>query len=108
MTEPLRSQILETLVCELGRRPAGAPTIGEILPAVRSVGRDAERLIVTFDRTATDLVSAVADAERQCCSTISWELATDGTDRTTQLRIGATPAQLDAFESIFAPGRVPS
>jgi hypothetical protein len=100
MTEQLQPEILETLVCEHGRRPRGAPTIGDLLPAVRSVQRDGSRLLVTFDRTVADLVAAVADAERQCCSTITWELQTD---QAVQLRIGATPAQLDALEAIFSP-----
>jgi len=100
MTAPLQPEILDTLVCEPASRPKGAPTIGDILPTVRAVSRDEQRLTVTFDRTATDLVGAVVAAERRCCSTIVWELETG---REPVLRIGARPVQLDVLEAIFSP-----
>src|SRR4051794_24231958 len=49
MPEPLQPEILATLVCEPARRPNGAPTLGEIVPAVRSARRDERQLTVTFD-----------------------------------------------------------
>jgi hypothetical protein len=100
MSEPLQPEILDTLVCEAGSRPRGAPTIGEIVPAVRSAHRDERQLTVTFDRTATSLVSAVVEAERLCCSTITWDLATV---QEPTLRIIALPGQLDVLEAIFSP-----
>jgi hypothetical protein len=100
MPEQLQPEILDTLVCEPGSRPTGAPTIGEILPAVRSARRDERQLTVTFDRTATDLVRAVVEAERRCCPTIAWHL---DTVQEPVLRIGATPGQLDVLEAIFSP-----
>lgn len=105
MTQPLEPEILNALVCEPASRPKGAPTIGEILPAVRSARRDERRLTVTFDRSATDLVGTVVEAERLCCPTIAWELATD---RETVLQITATPGQLDVLEAIFSPSDPPS
>ena len=100
MSEQLQPEILDTLVCEPASRPKGAPTIGDILPAVRSAHRDERQLTVTFDRTATDLVSAVVDAERLCCSALTWELEAV---QEPVLRIGATPGQLDVLEAIFVP-----
>lgn len=100
MSEPLPSDILDTLACEIGRRPAGAPAIGAIVPSVRSVRRDEHQVTVTFDRSATALVRAVVDAERQCCAGIVWDLETD---ETTVLRIGAAPGQLDVLQAMFAP-----
>jgi hypothetical protein len=100
MTEQLPPEILDTLVCELTSRPKGAPTIGDILPAVRSASRDEHHLTVMFDRTATDLVSAVVDAERLCCPTLVWDL---DTAEEPALKIGATPGQLDILEAIFTP-----
>jgi hypothetical protein len=100
MTGPLQPEILDTLVCEPASRPKDAPTIGDILPAVRAASRDEHRLTVTFDRTATALVRAVVDAERRCCSTIVWELET-GPEPV--LRIGALPGQLDVLEALFSP-----
>ena len=100
MPEQLQPEILDTLVCEPNSRPKGAPTIDEIVPAVRSASRDERQLTVTFDRSASSLVSAVVDAERRCCSTITWQL-----DTTTEpvLQITATPGQLDVLEAIFSP-----
>ena len=100
MSEPLHPEILDTLVCEPGSRPPGAPTIGDIVPAVRSAHRDAAHLTVTFDRTALLLVSAVVEAERLCCSTITWDLSAA---QETTLRIIALPGQLDVLEAIFSP-----
>ena len=100
MPEPLPPEILDTLVCEPASRPQGAPTIGDILPAVRSAQRDERQLTVTFDRSAIDLVGAVVEAERRCCSTITWELETA---EEPVLRIKAVPGQLDVLEAIFAP-----
>ena len=100
MTEQLQPEMLDTLVCEPASRPKGAPTIGEILPAVRSARRDEGYLTVTFDRTATDLVSAVVDAERLCCPTLVWELEAGPS---LVLRIGATTGQLDVLEAVFSP-----
>ena len=100
MPEQLQPEILDTLVCEPASRPKGAPTIGEIGPAVRSARRDERQLTVTFDRSAADLVSAVIEAERLCCPTITWQLETADDP---VLRILATPGQLDVLEAIFSP-----
>jgi hypothetical protein len=105
MTGQLSPEILDTLVCEPASRPRGAPTLADIVPAVRSTRRDGGHLIVTFDRAATDLVSAVVDAERRCCSTIVWKLEPG---QQPVLRIGATPGQLDVLEAIFSPAEDPA
>jgi hypothetical protein len=103
--------MLDTLACEIGRRPAGAPSIGAILPAVRSVHRDELQVTVTFDRGATDLVRAVVDAERQCCAGIVWDLEIG---EAPVLRMGAAPEQLDVLQAMFAasgpaePGAAPA
>lgn len=90
---------LETLVCELDRRPESAPTISDILPRVTAVRRDANRLVVTFDPSAAALVSAVVDAERQCCSTISWDLETN---QAVRLHISGTAPQLAVLAEMFS------
>jgi hypothetical protein len=100
MPDPLPTEFLDTLVCEPASRPQGAPTIGEIVPAVRSAHRDERQLTVAFDRSAADLIGAVVEAERRCCSTITWELETAPEP---VLRITATPGQLDVLEAIFSP-----
>lgn len=98
MNEQLPPAVVETLVCELGPRPKGAPTIDQIAGSVISRRRDADQLRVTFDPTAIALVQAVVQAEQQCCSTIGWHLETE---HGLQLRIVAKPLQLDALEEMF-------
>ena len=100
MTDSLQPEILDTLVCEPASRPRGAPTIGEIVPAVRTARRDAYALTVTFDRSAASLVGTVVAAERLCCPTITWELEPA---EAPVLRIVASPGQLDVLEAIFSP-----
>jgi hypothetical protein len=93
-----RPEILETLVCEWGERPAGAPTTADVLPAVRNLRRNGETLVVELDPTAAEIVTAFVAAERRCCSTIGWDLRTTPNVR---LHLTATPAQLDALEQMF-------
>ena len=100
MPEPLQPEILDTLVCESASRPKGAPTIGEIVPAVRPTHRDQRQLTVTFDRGATSPGRRRRGGRAPCCSTITWQLET--TDDPV-LRILAMPGQLDVLEAIFSP-----
>ena len=93
-----RAELLETLVCEWGKRPAGAPTMADVLPFVRGVQRDDGTLVVAFELAAATKVAAFVEAERRCCSTIGWNLHTTPELR---LRLTATPAQLDALEQMF-------
>jgi hypothetical protein len=99
MREPLPPETLETLVCELDRRPKDAPTIDDIISRVTSWHREAEKLVVTFDPGAADLAAAVVKAERECCSTIGWHLeASQG----VRLSLSGTNSQLDALTEIFS------
>jgi DNA-binding transcriptional MerR regulator len=95
MTEQLTPELVDALVCELGKRPAGAPTIEDILGSVTRIDRDADTLTVAFEPAASETVRAVVDAERQCCSTIGWRL---DTEPDVQLRINGSPLQLDTLE----------
>jgi hypothetical protein len=64
-----------------------------------------DALVVDVDPGAADVVAAVVDAERLCCSALDWHLDTGSTVR---LRVEAKPMQLDAREAIFSssyPGR---
>lgn len=98
MRDALTPEVVDTLVCELGQRPEGAPTIDQIVGSVTALHRDADSLVVTFDPTAADMVQAVVEAERQCCSTLGWQLETE---QGLHLRITAKPLQLDTLEEMF-------
>jgi hypothetical protein len=98
MAQMDRAEILETLVCEWGQRPTGAPTTADVLPSVLSLQREAGVLVVDFDPGAATTVKAFVEAEQRCCSTIGWDLRTAPD---VQLRLTATPAQLDALAQMF-------
>jgi DNA-binding transcriptional MerR regulator len=103
MSEPHTPEIIETLMCEIGKRPGGAPTFDDIVGSVTALLRDADGLTVTFNPAAAETVRAVVAAEQQCCSTIGWRLAAE---RGLRLHITATTLQLDALEQIFGGRRV--
>jgi len=93
------AETLETLACEVGRRPRGAPTVADILPAVTQVWRDDGALVIEFDPVAADTVAGFVEAERHCCSTLAWSLVPEPTPR---LRITGTRFQVDALAETFA------
>jgi len=98
MSEQLTPEVVDVLVCEIGQRPKGAPTIDQIVGSVTSLRREADSLVVDFDPTAAETVEAVVAAERRCCSTIHWQL---NTEQGLQLRITAMPLQLATLEEMF-------
>jgi MerR family transcriptional regulator, copper efflux regulator len=100
MSEQLTPEVVDALECEPGKRPSGAPTIEDIIGSVTSLHREADSLVVEFDPAAAEKVQAVVEAERQCCSTIGWQVETD---HRTQLRITARPLQLETLEAMFSP-----
>ena len=100
MSEQLTPEGVDALVCELGKRPTGAPTIEEIVGSVTSLHRDGDCLMVEFDPEAAEKVRAVVEAERQCCSTISWQFERE---QGMKLRITALPLQLETLEAMFSP-----
>jgi DNA-binding transcriptional MerR regulator len=100
MRGQLAPEVLDALVCEVGKRPGGAPTIADIVGSVTAFRREADSLVVEFDPAATEHVQAVVAAERECCSTIGWQLESE---RGSRLRITARPRQLETLEAMFAP-----
>ena len=91
---------LDVLACEYERRPKDAPSFFDLQHAIRSVRREAGALVVDFEPTFADAVERLVAAERLCCPTIGWDLATMPAPR---LRISAQPAQLEVFEQFLAP-----
>ena len=91
-------ELLEVLACDFRARPRGAPTVFDVLPAVRGIERAAHTLSVVFDPADADTVSKYVAAERLCCRDIGWELDHEPALR---LRISAKPGQLDILEQLF-------
>jgi hypothetical protein len=91
---PVPDEALAILACDIGVRPAGAPTPDDLAPAVRGMRREAGTLAIEFEPTVADLVAAFAAAEQVCCSGIEWTVE-HGT--TVILRVRAAPGQLDTL-----------
>ena len=94
--------LLDTLSCEIDARPAGAPTLDDVLPFVRDVRRSGPALIIDFEPGAQPVVEGFAAAERLCCTGIRWDVTGSPVH---QLRIAALPGQLDALASLFSEER---
>jgi hypothetical protein len=91
-------EVLDVLACEIDARPRGAPTFEDVAPSITSVRRDTSAVVVEFEAAARDAVAELVAAERQCCSTIGWQLE-DGPP--LRLHITAQPGQLDVFEAML-------
>ena len=94
-------ETLDVLACELDKRPKDAPSFFDLADAVHAVERSPGALVVTFDPAATRDVEALVAAERLCCPSIGWDLRHSPA---LQLRITATPGQLDVFEQFLTEG----
>jgi DNA-binding transcriptional MerR regulator len=96
------ADLLTTLACDITLRPADAPGIDDIRPAVRAVIREAGAVLIEFEPAAASVAAAFVDAERRCCARIGWELTATPVPR---LRITATPDQLDLLVTAWQQGR---
>ncbi len=92
------TEILDTLACEIDKRPRGAATAMDLMPSVRSSHRTAGALVIEFDPAAAAQVEEFVAAETLCCAEIGWHLERAARPRLT---ITATPAQLDAMSGLF-------
>ena len=93
---------LDVLACDYRARPRGAASVFDVAPAVRSVRREPDALVIEFAPEASPAVAEFVAAERLCCREIGWELS-DGVAPT--LRIRATPGQLDVLAELFSSPR---
>ena len=93
--------VLDVLACEFELRPVGAPDIDAVAKTILNVARDGERkLAVSFDPAAERELTAFVEAERHCCSTLSWTVEKGG--GTLRLIVGAQPQQIDVLEAMFS------
>ena len=95
--ERLNEETLAVLACDLGARPAGAPTLDDVLPRIRKVHREPSALVLGFAAANLAVIDAFAAAERLCCAEIEWSIDA----RSAELRIAAMPTQLDALQAVF-------
>lgn len=90
-----RDDVLAVLACDLGKRPRGAPGFPDLARALKNVRRGDGTLVAEYEAEAAAALAEVAAAERLCCAGIDWRV--DG----ATLTVRATPAQLDAVETIL-------
>ena len=93
-----REDLLDIVACEIGKRPAQAPTLDYLGPHVLGVQRQSDSITVRFAPEALATLKAFVEAERQCCAGIGWSVS-EGPDEVA-LRIEAGPAQLEAFAAL--------
>ena len=98
MRNPPREDLLAVVGCEIGKRPAQAPTLDDLGPHLLGVQRQRDSITVRFAPEALAMLRAFAEAERQCCAGIGWTVS-EGPD--VALRIEAGPAQLEAFAAMI-------
>lgn len=95
------ADLLDVLACEIGVRPAGAPSPEDLATGLRGIQRTGDALTLTFAPAAAALVEAFAEAERRCCAGIDWRVKQD---EAVTLHIRATATQLDAIAEHWLPG----
>src|SRR5215207_8511704 len=67
-------ELLDTLACEIGARPAAAPHFDDVARWIREVRRVPGALLVDYDRAAAQTLEQVVNAERLCRPGIGWEI----------------------------------
>ncbi len=99
MTRQHYAEIIEVLDCEISARPAAGPGIDALLPHLQATRRTVGELTASFAPEALKSLEAFVEAERVCCAGIGWEIVRSPG---LQLRISASPAQLDAIQSLWS------
>ncbi len=87
------------LSCDISIRPIDAAGISELLPHVRQVQRGLDSITISLDVAGSELLNSFVEAERLCCSGLTWSLQED--DELIHLRIAGTSDQLDTIVSWF-------
>ena len=98
MRKPPREDLLEVVGCEIGKRPAQAPTMSDLGPHVVGVERQSDAITIRFAPEALATLREFVEAERECCAGIGWSV-TERPD--VALRIEASPEALDAFAAMI-------
>jgi hypothetical protein len=94
-------EILDVLACDISARPRTAPTFEEVSVYLRTVTREAGAIVIAFDPAGAADVRSLVAAESLCCATMRWDL--EENDEALILRVGGSPAQLDALARMLPP-----
>lgn len=95
----LDEESLHVLSCDISSRPRNAAGITELLPFVRAVETDGDRVIVDFASDGRAALDSFVSAERICCTGLSWELAQ--MESHLRLIVTGTAAQVSVIKKWF-------
>lgn len=97
----LDDRSFHVLSCDISSRPRNAAGIEELLPFVRAVTHDTNRVIVDFVPDGQAASDSFLAAERLCCTGLTWELAQS--QNQLQQVVAGTPEQLLLIKQWFEP-----
>jgi hypothetical protein len=96
----ISDELAQKLSCDISSRPGDAAGISELQEHVSSVKRDDDGVTVSFHPCAENFVNSFVEAERLCCTTLSWTVRRD--EHFVYLGVTGTKDQLEIVEHWFA------
>jgi hypothetical protein len=97
----LNEETLRALSCDITIRPRSAPGIDALMPFVRKLRTQDDAVIVSFDQASKTTLQGFVEAERLCCTSLSWKIV-EVTDA-PELQIQGTPEQVSVIRQWFKP-----
>jgi hypothetical protein len=97
----LSEETLRALSCDITIRPGSAPGVDALMPFVRELKTQDGVFVVNFDKASKTSVQAFVEAERLCCTSLSWKIKEE--DDTVELQIQGTPEQVSIIRQWFDP-----
>lgn len=98
----LDDKSLHILSCDISIRQRNAAGIEDLLPFVCTAKTVGDSVTVLFDETGRVAVQSFVDAERLCCTGLSWELLPIGNQ--LQLTVKGTTEQVSIISGWFEQG----
>jgi hypothetical protein len=95
----LNEESLHVLSCDIELRPRNAAGIEHLLPYLCKIESVGDAVHVYFDLAGAEAVRSFVDAERLCCTSLSWTLA--HTNEQLHLTVGGTPEQTALIRQWF-------
>jgi hypothetical protein len=95
----LDDKSLQILSCNTSIRPKDAAGIEEILPHLQNFKVDKNSAITEFHKAGLGALQAFTEAERRCCTDLTWEL--EITEDLLRLTITGTPEQVSVIKTWF-------
>jgi hypothetical protein len=96
----LDSRTLKILSCDIAARPNDAAGITDVLKHLISVKKESESLIAEFCISGKSDVCSFADAERTCCTSLSWDVVS--LEDRVYLTIRGLPNQIEEIFTWFS------